>query len=170
MDNGYLMRLMANQADLIRGLVKGASEQEARWRPAPDTWSMLEVINHLYDEEREDFRARLDLLLHQPDAPWPPTDPMGWVTQRRYNERDPATSLQNFLAERQDSLVWLDGLASPDWDTEKQAPWGGVMRAGDLFAAWVVHDQWHIQQLIQVRRAYTTVQARPYDVGYAGSL
>jgi hypothetical protein len=170
MNVDYLVGLLTNQADLIRGLVEGAAKEEARWRPAPDAWSLLEVINHLHDEEREDFRARLDLLLHQPEAPWPPTDPMGWVTQRRYNARDLATSLQNFLAERQASLVWLDGLAEPRWDSEKETPWGGVLRAGDLLAAWVVHDQWHIQQLVQLRRAYTTIQAPPYSVDYAGTL
>jgi hypothetical protein len=95
---------------------------------------------------------------------------MGWVAKRRYNERDLAESLQNFLAERQASLVWLRGLEAPDWDVEKDAPWDGALRAGDVLASWVVHDQWHIQQLVQLRRAYTTVQANPYDVAYAGTL
>ena len=68
---------MANNAAIISSLVKDVSEAQARWKPDPQAWSILEVINHLYDEEREDFRQRLDLTLHQPDQPWPPNDPEG---------------------------------------------------------------------------------------------
>ena len=70
------------QAEAIQALAVGAGAEQARWKPAPDSWSLLEVINHLDDEESEDFRARLDILLHRPEEPWPPTDPDGWVLSR----------------------------------------------------------------------------------------
>ena len=104
----------SHNAQAIARLVQDVSLEQARWKPSPSDWSILEVINHLYDEEREDFRQRLDLLLHQPEAEWPPIDPDGWVTARNYNERDLATSLGNFLQERQKSLDWLQGLTAPD--------------------------------------------------------
>ncbi|MGC9468283.1 MAG: hypothetical protein ACP5HS_06815 [Anaerolineae bacterium] len=66
-------------------------------------------------------------------------------------------------------MAWLDSLESPDWDAEAEAPWG-TMRAGDMLASWVVHGQWHIEQLIRLRRDYTIDRARPYDVRYAGTL
>jgi len=47
---------MANQAETIRALIQDDSDEQASWRPDSDSWSVLEVINHLYDEEREDFR------------------------------------------------------------------------------------------------------------------
>lgn len=40
------------------------------------------MINHLYHEEREDFRARLDLLLDDPEASWTPNDRQVWVVER----------------------------------------------------------------------------------------
>ncbi len=162
-------RIMAYQAELIAKLVGDISLEQARWKPSPDTWSILEVINHLYDEEREDFRVRLDIILHQPAQPWPPIHPFAWVTERRYNARDLESSLQNFLEARRASLEWLQGLGGPNWDAKVRNDIG-VMRAGDMFASWVVHDQWHIQQLIQLRRAYTIQCLAPYDVRYAGTL
>jgi hypothetical protein len=44
---------MAQDAERIRGLVGDVSDEQARWKPGPDQWSVLEVVNHLYDEERE---------------------------------------------------------------------------------------------------------------------
>jgi hypothetical protein len=107
MDFERLLQQMALNATRIEHLVTGVSPEQARWKPAPDSWSILEVINHLVDEEREDFRTRLRLLLFEPGAEWPRIDPVGWVTARAYNGRELEPSLQNYLAERRDSLAWL---------------------------------------------------------------
>jgi hypothetical protein len=167
MDVAFLKRQLVNDAERIGVLVTGVALDEARWRPDSESWSILEVVNHLYDEEREDFRVRLDIILHDPDRPWPPIDPQGWVAARRYNERKLEESLANFLAERRASLQWLDALEGPDWDAAYQAPWG-VVRAGDMFAAWVTHDQLHMRQLVELHRALTERHAEPYELGYAG--
>lgn len=158
---------MANNAGSIRALVQGIPDPQARWRPAPEAWSVLEVVNHLWDEEREDFRVRIDYTLHRPGEAWPGIDPGGWVTQRKYNERDLAVSLDGFLAARQASLAWLRQLDTPDWDVTYEAPWGPV-RAGDLFASWVAHDLLHTRQLVELHWAYTTAELEPYRTQYAG--
>jgi hypothetical protein len=126
------------------------------------------VINHLLDEEEEDFRVRLDFALHRPDEPWPGIDPGGWVTERQYNGRDPGESLRNFLAAREKSLVWLKGLSSPNWETAYDAPFGRIT-AGDIFASWVAHDLLHIRQLVELHWAYTMMKVDPYRVNYAGA-
>ncbi len=170
MNSAYLVQTLKRQADLVRALVEDVLPEQAVWKPDPERWSVLEVVNHLYDEEREDFRVRLDILLRASDEPWPPIHPMEWVTERQYNAREPAASLENFLVERRASLEWLASLHSPDWDDGVQSPWDFFMRAGDMAASWVVHGQWHIEQLIRLRRDWTIEQAKPYDVRYAGTL
>lgn len=158
---------LAQNAQRIVLLVQNVSQQQARWRPDPDSWSMLEVINHLCDEEREDFRVRLDIILHYPEREAPPIDPLGWVRERRYNERDLEESIGNFLAERQESLEWLKTVREPEWDTTYEAPFGQI-RAGDIFSAWVAHDLLHMRQLVELHYAYLKELAAPYSVDYAG--
>jgi hypothetical protein len=74
MNFDYLTARMADNAEVIRTLVQVVADQQARWRPDPTSWSILEVVNHLYDEEIEDFRAHLDVILRQsrPQNPRPP--------------------------------------------------------------------------------------------------
>ena len=167
MNIDYLKRALAHHADLVGALLANVSPEQARWKPDPDTWSLLEIINHLYDEEREDFRAHLDQTLH--GQTWSEISPFEWITERRYNERDLVTSLQAFLDERRTSLVWLDSLTTPDWDAITTLHFGD-MRAGDVFVSWVVHDQWHIQQLAQRHLDYTLTQIAPYNAQYSGAL
>ena len=163
----YSTTQLANHAATIRSLTLGISAEQARWKADPETWSVLEVVNHLYDEEREDFRAHLDYILFHPDQPWPSIDPKGWVTQRNYNQRDLVQSVKGFLEERQKSLAWLKGLGTPDWKASVTAPFGHLA-AGDVFTAWTAHDLLHLRQLIELHWTFTVHAAEPYQVAYAG--
>jgi hypothetical protein len=167
MNPDHIISRLAHNAEAIRGLTRGISSEQARWRPDPDSWSILEVINHLYDEEKEDFRAHLDAILHHPEQPWLSIDPQGWVTQRGYNRRDPEETLNNFLSERKKSLKWLESLSSPDWEASIRAPFG-KLTAGDVFASWVAHDLLHLRQLVELHWAYNLGASRPHRVDYAG--
>lgn len=158
---------LEQQAQIVQAMVSGIDADQARWKPQADAWSMLEVINHLYDEEREDFRARLKHLLDSGEGLPSPIDPVGWVTERQYNQRDLESSLANFLQERQQSVTWLRGLAAPDWDHALEAPFGRIS-AGDVLMAWAAHDLLHLRQLVELRYAYHQAQALPYQIIYAG--
>jgi hypothetical protein len=153
----------------IRLLVEGVSPEQAHLKPDPESWSMLEVINHLYDEEREDFRAHLNFILNNPTGNWPSIDPQGWVTTRGYNQCEVLQSLRNFLAERKASIDWLKTLEVSDWNGGVTAPWGGLITAGDMLSSWAAHDLLHMRQLVELNRAYVLQLAAPYNVEYAGT-
>ncbi len=165
--NYFLSRLSAN-AGAVAALARNVAEAQARWKPAPESGSILEVINHLYDEEREDFRRRIDYTLHKSGEQWPPIDPAGWVTERGYNQRELSSSLEAFLHERQESLTWLAGLQNSDWGLAYQHPRAGLIWAGDLLAAWVGHDHLHIRQLNELHWQYLAQEAPAAALSYAG--
>ena len=167
MDLDFFTTQMSNHAGTIHSLTLDISDEQACWKPDPQSWSILEVVNHLYDEEREDFRVRVDTILHHPDQPWPPIAPQGWVTERGYNQRDLAQSVQAFLEERRKSLTWLKGLGNPDWQASVTVSFG-QFSAGDIFAAWVAHDLLHLRQLVELHWAYMLHAVEPYKVNYAG--
>lgn len=159
---------LQENGELIRQFVNGFTQKQSQIKPAPEEWSVLEVVNHLYDEEREDFRPRFDYLLHHPGKAWPPIDPMGWVTSRKYNEREINSSLQNFLDERQKSLTWLAGLDNPNFEAFETHPVAGKFHAGDMLAAWVAHDLMHMRQLVELKYFLVGEMNQPYSPRYAG--
>jgi DinB superfamily len=167
MNLSYSIERLAANVNVIESLARNLSAEQARWKPQPDKWSILEVVNHLYDEEREDFRARLDLLLHQPDQRWVPIDPPKWAVEREYNRRDPGQSLESFLQERRISIEWLMSLKNPRFENKYEHP-KGVISAGDLLASWVAHDLLHIRQLARLHWDYLNSASAPYRTGYAG--
>jgi len=167
MDFDFHISQMAENAKRINALAGGVSDEQARWKPSPDSWSILEVINHMIDVEREDFRVLLDLALHRPNDSRPKIAPQAWATERRYNERDLGQSLENYAAAREESLTWLRTLSSPNWEAAYKAPWGFI-KAGDIFGAWVVHDILHLRQIAKLHYLYTVTCVAPYNTDYAG--
>jgi len=163
-----LVETMEQNSKTIVSLFTGISIKQAIWRPTPEKWSLLEILNHLCDEEREDFRKRVAFTLEDPLQEWTPIDNEGWVTSRRYNEQDFGASLEDFKKERAASIVWLNSLDAPDWDKTHQHATIGPLRAGDLFAAWVAHDLLHIRQIANTAVAYISIKAAPYSTRYAG--
>jgi hypothetical protein len=159
---------MEVSAAAISTLVLDVTPEQARWKPDADSWSMLEVICHLLDEEREDFRLRLDLTLHQPEATVPPIAPEQWVTERQYNSRDLPKVLAEWLAERQKSLEWLRGLPAPDWSRTCAHPRLADMHAGDFLLSWAAHDLLHLRQLTELRWQMLAQDAAPFSTAYAG--
>ena len=168
MDAPVLIERLDAQTSLLRSLLDGVTTEEASWKPTPESWSILEVAAHLLDEERMDFRVRIDYTLHRPGDDWPPIDPAGWVTSRNYADWDLNETLQSFLEERRSSIEWLRDLGEVDWSTVHTHPKFGSMSAGELFGAWVAHDLLHARQLVKLHFKYTEHLAQPYSLAYAG--
>jgi hypothetical protein len=158
---------LANNLETFRSLTTNLSSDEIYWKPSADQWSIIEIINHLADEEAEDFRTRVRLTLESPTPPWPPIDPEGWVVQRKYQERQLEQSMARFDKERRESLSWLRSLDSPDFDSVASHPEYGSITAGSLLASWLAHDYLHIRQITRNLYEYHA-QTTPYDTQYAG--
>jgi hypothetical protein len=166
MDFQTLYQELAGSTEMIRSLVKDIDQKQARIKPDAASWSMLEVICHLYDEEREDFRLHLDWILNR-SGEWLPFDPQAWVKERNYNQQDFNTVKAKFFRERRKSLAWLKTLENADWKKKYAADWG-ILTAGDMFTSWVAHDNLHIRQLIELRRTRIERLTKPYHIRYAG--
>lgn len=162
-----LYQELQNSTEMIRAFLFGITQQEAQFKPNPESWSILEVVCHLYDIEREDFREHLDFILHRQHEEYHAIDPQAWVTARNYNEQDSVEMQKKFFAERQKSLDWLKELSDSDWDITHTSEYGSLS-AGEMFACWVAHDNLHLRQFVELRRARIENITKPYPIEYAG--
>lgn len=163
-----LIDTMSRTPSVLRAMCAGLSPERVRWKPDAERWSILEVLRHMLDEEREDFRPRLCATLESPAGPWAPIDPAGWSRERRYNEADPEETLRGFERERADSLAWLRGLVSPDWSHAYVHPKFGPIHAGDLLLAWSTHDFLHLRQICKRLYELGLRDGSGYSAQYAG--
>lgn len=162
-----LYQELVSSTEMIRALLAGITQEEAQVKPNPESWSVLEVVCHLYDEEREDFREHLDFILHRQHEEWHGIDPERWVRERRYNEQHFAEMQEKFFFEREKSLGWLQGLSDPDWEKTYTTEYRTIS-AREMLSCWVAHDNLHIRQLVELRRIRIEKITKPYPLEYAG--
>jgi hypothetical protein len=154
---------------VLRAAACCAAPADTRWKPAPVHWSILEACCHLLDEEREDFRPRIESTLRDPSAPWPRLELDGIAERRCYNEQDLAATLDAFTAARTANLAWLDAaLADADFGKSYAHPKFGALHAGMLLASWAAHDALHLRQIARRLHGLAARDAGPYGVAYAG--
>ncbi|MCF8265032.1 MAG: DinB family protein, partial [Melioribacteraceae bacterium] len=88
MDFKLLATELEKNKNSFSSLLRDVPADLIKWKSSPEKWSLLEIVCHLCDEEKEDFRARLNHVLNTPDKVLPSIDPVGWVEKRNYFEQD----------------------------------------------------------------------------------
>lgn len=167
MDYGIVFDQLEKNKTLFYQLFSGVTREEYLWKPSEDKWCLLEIICHLYDEEREDFRTRTRSTLETPDQALPMFDPVAWVTERKYLEKDYQSMVANFLAERTASVNWLRSLDNPNWQNAFQHPSLGPLTAHHFLSNWLAHDYLHIRQATKLKYGYLK-ELTGNDLSYAG--
>jgi hypothetical protein len=164
----YIIYQLQQNADVFNSLLQNIVEDEYKWKPEPAKWCLLEVVCHLHDEEREDFRSRLKHVLDDNNEPMPAIDPQGWVTSRNYMDKDYQTVLNMFLVERRQSVQWLRSLENPQWNNTYEHPKLGTMDGNLFLSNWLAHDYLHIRQITRLKYEYLQHLSQQ-NLGYAGN-
>ena len=161
-----IQNLQGNKT-VFKDLLSGLSREDYLWKQQPEKWCLLEIICHLYDEEREDFRARLKSVLEGAEGAWPTIAPQEWPVSRRYMEQDYEKKITDFIAERDKSIEWLKSLKNPDWKSSYMHPKVGPVSAQLLLNNWLAHDYLHIRQITKLKYDHLE-QLSTEKLDYAG--
>ncbi|MBS0000143.1 MAG: DinB family protein [Cyclobacteriaceae bacterium] len=147
MDPEYIIDQLEENQKSFKALLGNVSMDLINWKPGPEKWSLLEIVCHLYDEERDDFRTRVKSVLEHPRKQFPKFDTHRWVIDHEYSKQDYYHKLLSFLAEREESVNWLRSLEVPNWQNVHVHPTLGKMSAELLLNNWLAHDYHHIRQI-----------------------
>jgi len=164
----HIIQELSKNTAIFKGLFKDIEKSAYLWKSCPTKWCLLEIICHLYDEEREDFRTRTKQVLENPELSLPPFDPVKWVKERNYIEQNYNEMLDKFINERQQSIDWLQSLKNPQWNNTHQHPKLGALSANMFLANWLAHDYLHIRQINNLKYNYL-MQFSGESLVYAGN-
>jgi len=156
-------------AKAIDALAAGIAPGVARAEPAPGKWSVNDVLGHLADEERHDFRVRIDYMLRKASESWPRIDPEQTVREANFNEQPLDALRAEFAHERGKSLAWLAGLHDANWDASYHHPKMGDFTAASMLVAWAAHDLLHLRQIERILFQHLRRAGQPDRTDYAGA-
>jgi hypothetical protein len=148
---GYLgeqqpLTTQAKTPDRLAKLVKGVPKSKLAKRPAPDKWSVAEILAHLADTEIVGG-WRIRLILGSSGVPIQAFDQDTWIGALHSSHRDPHEAIQTFRALRQANLALLKSLTPEQWENHGMHSERGketVLHITKMFAG---HDLNHIRQI-----------------------
>ncbi len=133
----------------LRRLIEGLSTARLRKRPAPEKWSVSEIISHLADGEIVGgFRLRF--ILGSPGAPVVAYDQDRWVTSGHYDQCDPRRSLARFCTLREWNIELLKTLTPGQWKHHGMHSERGRESIEHMVRMFAGHDINHLQQIEKI--------------------
>ena len=130
-------------------LIKGVPASKLHKRPAPDKWSVAEILAHLADAEIVGgFRMRL--ILGAPGTPIAAFDQDSWVTSGHYAERDPRKTLEQFRVVREANIALLKSLSPDQWKHYGMHSERGQESIAHIVKMFAGHDINHLQQVARL--------------------
>ena len=155
------LELLEATPAILRGLMSEISEEDARWKPAPDRFSIAEVLAHLSHSERYCYRARVDRFLAEEMPEFEPDDAQMHLDL--YRNADPEEEFGHFEDQRETNVELLRGLPVARRRRKALHREAGEITLSQMLHEWALHDLGHIRQVAEL------VRARKYLTG-AGPL
>ena len=140
------LAVQAATAGKLQNLIKGIPTARLCKRPAPNQWSVSEIVAHLADGEIVGgFRIRW--ILGSPGTPILAYDQDNWVVSGHYDKRDPRKSVELFGVLREANLALLSCLKPEQWRHYGVHSERGQESIEHIVRMFAGHDINHLRQI-----------------------
>jgi hypothetical protein len=143
------LKVQATTPKKLAALIKNVPPSKLRKRPAPDKWSVTEILAHLGDAEIV-TAWRIRLILGAPGTTIQAYDQDAWVAAGRYSERNPRQCLEVFRAVREANLMVLKSLKPEQWKHHGMHAERGQETIERILHMMAGHDLNHLQQIERI--------------------
>lgn len=159
------LELLDSTPVILRGLMSELTEEDARWKPAEDRFSIAEVLAHLAHSEDHCYRMRLDRLLYEECPEIEPDDAQMHLDL--YRDADPEESFNHFEEQRESNVDYLRELPVSAGERRAFHKEYGEITLLQMLHEWALHDLGHIRQIAELVRARRYLDgAGPMGRGY----
>jgi hypothetical protein len=143
------LRLQQATPKKLALLLKGKTGKQLMRRPAPDKWSVAEIVAHLADAELA-ISWRIRQILSNNAIPIQAYDQDVWAKTFDYAHRDPRQSLTNFRTLREANVALLKSVPRKLWDNYGVHEERGNESISHVVRMVAGHDLNHLQQVQRI--------------------
>jgi hypothetical protein len=144
--------LLEETPSILRGLTSGLTEDDVRWKPAADRFSIGEVLAHLCHSDWHCYRTRVDQFMSEERPELEPDDASFHL--ELYRKADPGKAFGEFEEQRETSVKYLRGLpASAGRRVAYHKGTATEITLENMLHEWAMHDLGHIRQVAELVRA-----------------
>lgn len=141
----------------LKQQLHGLSDTQIRFRPAPNEWSIVELVGHMIDVGAL-WPGRTRQMLATENPTLASVDP-AWVQQRDYQNKQLSFLLITLGEQRAEYVEFLRTLRPAQLARTGLHPTRGPLTVAQGIAALIDHDQAHSQQIAENIRAIKQTNA-----------
>jgi hypothetical protein len=148
---GEAMEILDRTPGTLSFLLSGLSDRWLDAHEGEDTWTPIQVLDHLIEAEKSNWIPRLELMIrHGEAATFPPFDRYAHLTKQ--SESSLNSKLLEFQKLRRLNLTRLQEFVKTDEQLALQGrhPQFGTVKVRELLSTWVVHDLTHMYQILRI--------------------
>src|SRR5712691_4322799 len=134
---------------ILEKLLHSAPHDVLQWKPAPDRWSISEVLAHLLDVEQM-FSERVRRMVEEQSPQLSEFDEK--AVQTKYSSGTAMEHLRKFCHERDRSVATLRYLPASAGARTGQHAKLGTITVNEQMNEWAFHDLGHIRQIAELYR------------------
>jgi hypothetical protein len=140
------LKVQKTTATKLGKLIRGLTPKQLKWRPAPQKWSIGEILAHLADVEIV-ASWRMRSIIGANGVAIQPFDQDVWASVFEYGKRDAKRSLEVFRVLRENNLAMLQALPREAWDNHGMHLERGKETIAHLTRLFAGHDTNHVLQV-----------------------
>jgi DinB family protein len=135
---------------LIETMLRDLPEDLLRWKPAPERWSIAEVLGHLADIEMV-YADRTRRIVTEESPTLEKYDAAGTVV---IGVRGSASeNLAFFIKTRRSTVILLRSIPADSGEREATHSELGNITLHQMLSEWASHDLGHLRQIAELYRA-----------------
>ena len=139
---------------LLQSILANLSAEVWATSSHPDEWSLVEIVSHLRDVEREVNLPRIKTFLREENPFIQADDTDLWVSERAYADDDGEVALQGFITARLETLAALENLSEEDWQLSARHAIFGPVTLQEQLGFVAEHDRVHLRQIYSLLKGH----------------
>ena len=137
---------------LIETMLRDLPEDLLRWKPAPERWSIAEVLGHLGDIEMV-YADRTRRMVTEESPTLEKYDGAGTVVIGDYVRGSGSENLAFFTKTRRSTVILLRSIPTDSGEREATHSELGNITLHQMLSEWASHDLGHLRQIAELYRA-----------------
>ena len=143
--------LLEETPGILRGLMRVLTEEDAKWKPSADRFSVAEVLAHLSHSEGHCYAMRVTRFMTEEMPELEPDDAQMHLDL--YRDADAEDSFDHFEDQRVTNVEYLRSLPRAAGERRAMHREAGEITLQQMLHEWSMHDLGHIRQIAELVRA-----------------
>lgn len=160
LERAALLHIVAGTPARLKAALKGVPKKLLLWSPGPGKWSILEIVAHMRDMERDAYLTRYRRILAEDNPTLPDLDGDLIALRDDYRSMKLPELMRDWLKLRKESLKLLKSVKGQRWERMGTHATAGPLSMDDLLRRHAMgNDEAHLGQIEAIKKRSAAFEA-----------